>query len=279
MSKYECTKCGREFKKKNHLDNHNIKKIPCIKIEKQNDNENIIKELEKMKNENEKMKNEILEVKNKNEKLIKELEELKNTKDIVITDVNINDANINNININNNNNNNNINITNNFNVIKVIDHGKEDYTKLDIKKIMLDNRVLPKLNYISTIIYYVHCNDEYPEYQNIYISDMNRNKAMIYHDGKWISADKVSTMDTLFNSIVNCVDTITEESSNPDNFSNYITEIKRVNPFGRLYSIKNKKTAMTNSENVLYDNKDKIKTIKSIKPKSIVVKKIDLEEE
>ena len=106
---------------------------------------------------------------------------------------------------------------------------------------MLDNQILPKLNYISTIIYYVHCNDDYPEYQNIYISDMSRNKAMIYHDGKWTSADKVSTMDNLFNSIVNCVDTIVDSSSNPESFSNYITEIKKVNPFGKLYTKNNTK--------------------------------------
>ena len=39
---------------------------------------------------------------------------------------------------------------------------------------------------------------------------------------------------------------------------------------------KNNKTAMNNSENVLYDNKEKIKTIKTIKPKSIVIKQIDV---
>ena len=261
MSKYLCEKCGREFKQKGHLKNHYNKKIPCIKIEKQNDNDNIRKEFEKIINENEQLK--------------KEIEELKNTKDIVINDIIINDMNIiSDVNINNNNNN--ISITNNFNVIKIIDHGKEDYTKLDIKKIMLENQVLPKYNYISTILYYVHCNDEYPEYQNIYISDMSRNKAMIYHDGKWISADKVSTMDNLFNSIANHVDTIAEESTNKDDFSNYITEIKRVNPFCKLYTKKNKKIAMTNSENVLYDNKEKIKTIKTIKPRSMTITKIEI---
>ena len=259
-----CVICGREFKKKNHLDNHNNKKFPCVKIDKQNEIERIKEELEKYKN----ITIELEKYKNENEQLKKEIEELKNTKDII----NNNDINIDikDINIHNN-----INITNNYNVIKIIDHGKEDYTKLDIKKIMLENKVLPKYNYISTIIYYIHCNEEYPEYQNIYISDMSRNKAMIYHDGKWISADKVSTMDNLFNSIVNSVDTIIENCSEVEKFENYITEIKRVNPFGKFYSLKNKKTAMTNSENVLYDNKEKIKSIKNIKPKSIVISEIN----
>jgi len=29
----------------------------------------------------------------------------------------------------------------------------------------------------------IHINDKYPEYKNIYISDINRGKAMV-HDGK-----------------------------------------------------------------------------------------------
>ena len=106
MFKYLCEKCGRDFKQKCHLHNHINKKIPCIKIEKQNDNENIRKELEKIRNEN-------MEIKNETDQLKKEIEELKNTKDIIINDVNI----INDVSINNNN----INITNNFNVIKLLE--------------------------------------------------------------------------------------------------------------------------------------------------------------
>ena len=104
---------------------------------------------------------------------------------------------------------------------------------------------------------------------------MSRNKAMVYHDGKWISADKVSTIDNLFNTIVNSVDTIVENCLEVEKFENYITEIKMVNPFGKFYSLINKKTAIINSENVLYDNKEKIKSIKNIKPKSIIINKIE----
>lgn len=246
MLEYKCILCGRLFKQKIHLINHNNKKTPCVQIDMYNEYEKIKKELEIIKTENEKLK--------------KELYELKNNKisDIVINENNVN--NVNNVNINGD-----LNI--NFNVIKVIDHGKEDYTKIDIKKIMLDNQVLPNLNYISTIIYYVHCNNDFPEYQNVYISDMSRNKAMIYHDGKWISADKMTTLDNLYNSIVNHTDNIIENSTNPDNFSNYVSEIKKTNPFGNSYSKKYKKKVLTNSENVLYDNKDRIKSIKMKKPK------------
>ena len=130
---------------------------------------------------------------------------------------------------------------------------------------MLDNQVLPNLNYISTVIYYVHCNNELPEYQNIYVSDINRNRAMVYNDGKWVCTDKNTTIDKLFNNIASCVDEITENTSSPNEFINYKNEIKKVNPFGTLYSKKNKKTALKNTENLLYDNKDKIISIKGIR--------------
>ena len=64
---------------------------------------------------------------------------------------------------------------------------------------------------------------------------MSRNKEMIYHDGKWIRADKVSTMDNLFNSIVSYVNIIVENCLEVEEFENYIREIKRVNPFGKFY--------------------------------------------
>ena len=269
MIVYTCNRCGREFKKKDHLNNHNNKKVPCVKIDKQYEIELIKKEHEKYKLENLELKknknnkNSFVKIENNNEielikqelekyklennKLIKEIKELKHTNNFITN---------NNININNNI---------NFNVVKIIDHGKEDYTKLDIKNLMLNNKYLSKYNYISTIIYYIHCNDNYPEYQNIYISDLSRNKAMIYYDGKWSHANKFLTIDNLFNSIFNSVDEIIENSSNSKKFKNYISEINKISPSGKEYSLKNKKNAIMNSEIILYDNKEKIKSIKYYK--------------
>ena len=244
MPIHKCVICCREFKKKNHLDNHNKKKIPCVKSEKQNEFEFIKLELEKYKLENEQLK--------------KEIEQLKNSNECITLNNNIN--NINNIN-------NNINIVNNFNVIKIIDHGKEDYNRIDLKKIMLKNNILSKFTYISTIIYYIHCNDEYPEYQNIYISDKSRNNAKIYYNGKWSDANKKLTIDNLFNSIVNTLDDVFENSSDIRKFTNYISEINHINPFSNIFSQKDKKQVIHNSEQILYNNRDKIKTIKHVKNK------------
>ena len=254
MVQYVCETCNHTFNQKSHYNTHLNRKIPCKEKKIECD----------IENENKKIKTKLKKSIDIIEQLKKENEELKNckiTSETNSTNINIH-SDINNININNGV------INNNFNVIKIIDHGKEDYIKVDIKKIMLENPILPNLNYISTVIYYVHCNDELPEYQNIYISDMNRNKAMVYHDGKWNSVDKESTMDKLFNNIISLVDNETENISNPNDFFNYTDEIKKVNPFGSHYYKKNRKIAKSNSENILYDNKDKIINIKDIKLKT-----------
>ena len=248
MVLYPCEICGHIFKQKGHFMDHKARKKPCKKpvtiADVQDELKKTIELVNKLKKENELLKNE-------NDKNIKDSKD----KDINING-NINgDVNINNGTVNNNN----------INVIHIIDHGKEDYSKIDIEKIMLDNPVLPPLNYISTVIYHIHCSEKYPEYQNVYISDINRNKAIAYEDGKWINKDKNNTIDTLFNNIASCVDTVTENAVDPNKFINYSNEIQKVNPFGRLFTNKNRKKALSNSENILYDNKDKIKTIKNPK--------------
>ena len=248
MVLHVCEICEHIFKQKGHLRDHHARKNPCKKpitiTDIQDELKKTIELVNKLKKENELLKNE-------NDKNINGDN---NTKDI-----NINGDNNGNININNNT------VNNNINVIQIIDHGKEDYSKIDIEKIMLDNLVLPPLNYISTVIYHIHCSEKYPEYQNVYISDINRNKVIAYENGKWTNKDKNNTINELFNNIANCVDTVTENAIEPNKFINYSNEIQKVNPFGRLYTNKNRKTALSNSGNILYDNKDKIKTIKNSK--------------
>jgi hypothetical protein len=265
---HKCEICEREFKKKCHLKDHlENRKKPCKKAETfeelQKEHNKIKKELEKIKEEYEKNKlynsekvnilekekkeyKDILEKENDalkkiNEELKKEIKDNKN----VIINNNYGDT-----------------ITNNFNLIKIIDHGKENYDKINIKQILKEKTDLPPLNYISTIIYYIHCNNEHPEYQNIMIPDKSRNKAMIYFNGKWINVDKNTTMETLFNKIIYYYDNESEKSSNPEIYNNFNREVQKVIGSGKLYSKKNKKGAIDNIENVLYDNREIIKSIK-----------------
>jgi len=49
----------------------------------------------------------------------------------------------------------------------------------------------------------IHINDKYPEYKNIYISDINRGKAMVHDGKKWNLEryDKIS--DKLLDKVLN----------------------------------------------------------------------------
>ena len=52
----------------------------------------------------------------------------------------------------------------------------------------------------------IHINEKYPEYKNIYISDINRGKAMIY-DGKIWKLDKYDNIsDKLLDKVLNFIE-------------------------------------------------------------------------
>ena len=80
------------------------------------------------------------------------------------------------------------NITiNNNNFIQIFQFGKEDLSQindtgyLDIVKNI--KSIGTKL--FTDIITHIHFNPTYPQFQNIYISDINREKCMIYDGNKW----------------------------------------------------------------------------------------------
>ena len=80
----------------------------------------------------------------------------------------------------------NITITNNY--IQIFQFGKEDLKQID------DEYYFKLIkNYSSTgskifidIIKYIHFNPIYPQFHNVYISDINRDKCMLYKNNKWI---------------------------------------------------------------------------------------------
>jgi len=100
--------------------------------------------------------------------------------------------------INNNGIINNANIINNNNTINIIQHGKEDLTKIEnnvFLNALLKYTGLPAVaNSINTIcaeipskiIEGIHFNNKYPEFKNIYISDINREKIMLHNGKEWI---------------------------------------------------------------------------------------------
>ena len=70
----------------------------------------------------------------------------------------------------------------------MVNYGKEDLDKIDIKyfinNIVKNNKVCG-VKIPEEILKIIHFNTAYPELNNIYISDINREKCMIYDDGMW----------------------------------------------------------------------------------------------
>ena len=80
------------------------------------------------------------------------------------------------------------NITNNTVInaskIKLVDFGSEDLNKISPNVFMESIRTQGAALY-NKAIEGIHFNDDYPENQNVYISDINRGKVMIYKKEKW----------------------------------------------------------------------------------------------
>ena len=83
-----------------------------------------------------------------------------------------------------NNNNNIINTFINNPIIKLVNFGSEDLNKISYN-IFIDTIKSQGAGLYNKAIDGIHFNKDYPENQNIYISDINRGKVMIYKDEKW----------------------------------------------------------------------------------------------
>ena len=90
--------------------------------------------------------------------------------------------------VNKNKINNTQNITNNTiinnNGVKLVNFGSEDLDKINYN-IFIDTIKSQGASLYNKAIDGIHFNKEHPENQNIYISDFNRDKVMIYKDEKW----------------------------------------------------------------------------------------------
>ena len=79
------------------------------------------------------------------------------------------------------------NITNTFinnPTIKLVNFGTEDLSKIS-HNVFIDTIKSQGAGLYNKAIEGIHFNKDYPENQNVYISDINRGKVMIYKDEKW----------------------------------------------------------------------------------------------
>ncbi len=182
ITNYCCSYCNKCYSSKYTLSRH-INDICKIKKDSDNKKENIFKLLL----EKDKQKEiEINELKKQNKILIDKINKLINLTDNKTSKI-----------INNNlsttiNNDNSINQNNQ---IIMVNFGKEDLTIID-KQIFIDRVVKKNINGVlipDEVFKIIHFNPMYPQLSNIYISDINRDKCMIYDNGEW----KLSYIDNI----------------------------------------------------------------------------------
>jgi hypothetical protein len=176
--KFVCKYCNKNFSRNDNLFRHINNSCKIRKIQEE-EKEKIFIELLK---QNELIKKQNEELKNQNNEFRSEIEDLKRK---------VNVKNIKNIKISNNliknQTNNESNITQNINIHynHLVDHGKEDLEKIDYKVFIEAMKKTGPLLF-EKLGEGIHLNPKYPENQNIYISDVNREKCMIYYNNKWI---------------------------------------------------------------------------------------------
>jgi hypothetical protein len=157
---YKCNFCTKTFSRIDNLKRHLIERCKVRKEETQEKEaifSNLLQRVELLENENLQLNNKIVLLENKKE--TKNIQYNKNIK-------NLNKGIINNT--------------------FIIQHGKEDLSKID-DKVFLDAFLKNTGAKIpEKIIEGIHFNEKYPEYKNIYISDINREKVMIHNGKDWL---------------------------------------------------------------------------------------------
>jgi hypothetical protein len=200
-----------------------------------------------------KIENEELKHKNEeNEKLKTENEELKKENEKLNNNVTVNNSTIvNNGTINNNN----ININ-------IVNYRDEDFTKLDLKKILTyDN------SFIEMVFRDIHCNPELPENQNILLPSLTRYDIYIKLNNEWLKRNKKEILTERYTTIRgHIMDLYDKESeinkSKADKaYFHFLKQIKMVDPSNIVYKPNEEKKIIDGIANVLYNHKDNIKSI------------------
>ncbi len=164
---HSCTYCGLIFTRKDHMKRHMDSRCKVKKL----DNEHKERTFELLIKENQ-------DIKNKLDQLQKQIEKQMETQLNKVHTQNINKGNINKGNITNNN----------TNIIipqaMLTDFGKEDYEKINIKR-LLNTVKNSGVEGIISCFNDIHYNDETPQYKNVFITDKSRDKGMIWEGGQW----------------------------------------------------------------------------------------------
>jgi len=179
QDEYKCTLCSKSF-----LNSYNLKKHinNNCKIKKKNENEKeeIFKQL--ISKYEKSLCDAVEEIKN----LRAEVNKLKSKKPSV----------------KNNHSNNTTNSHNTTNIV-MMDFGKENLQIIDKSEFIkiVNNHRISGVKITEELLKAIHFNDKYPQLNNIYISDINRQKCMIVENNEW----KLSPVDQIPQVIENIV--------------------------------------------------------------------------
>ena len=228
-----CNYCLKVYSDKYVLHRH-IKSFCKTKKQEDNKKEEIYQKLLK---ENEELKKEREEFRKEREEFKKELDEVKNeikqmkTSGNKIINNNSNNCNIHNGDVNN---------------IVIVAHGREDLEKIDVKYIL--EALKRGTSAIPVITERIHFNVKYPEYQNVYITNMNQKYGMIYDGKEWKLKDKDTIIEDLYEKKFDFLD------ENFENIYNQLSESQQ-KAFKRFLDIHEKADTDKQSKKII----DKIK--------------------
>ena len=198
-----------------------------------------------------------------------------------------NPTNSNNANNSNNTNNgsinsNNVNQKNSNNNITVFQFGKEDYSKIPNQLILKTIMSSTGAGIPCSLIEKLHFNKDYPEYQNVCITDMNRKYALLWNGKKWLKhkCEDIGTdmLDRCLCLISDRMDEIEKivvdkktlnikkkaldklENINSENEASDSDEDKQTTKLKAIERQKFRKKASDKIEEFLYNNRDLINT-------------------
>ena len=195
---YECNYCGTTFTSKTNMYRHMRTncKIKKKEDEKRND---IYERLLQMEEHNKKLEEQLMSTTKKLESTTKKLESKTKKLDDEIKDIKHTNKVVNNVD----------NSVNNINHgvvanITLVGYGKEDISKID-KKDML--KVLQSgYNSAIKLTETIHFNPKYPEYHNIYITNMKDKYAMMFDGQNWTLTMKEDLINKIYDDKKNYIE-------------------------------------------------------------------------
>ena len=206
--------------------------------------------IEQLKIENEKLKNEQKIKDEENEKLKMEVEKLNNS--IVNKSTLINNGTIN---------------------IKIVNYGEEDLAKLDINKILKYEN-----SFIEMVFRDIHCNSEFPEYQNILLPSLTRYDLYVKFNDEWLKRNKKEILTERYTAIRGYIMELYDKEKEinkgraDNSFFHFLKQIKLVDPTNSIYKPQEEKKIIDGIANVLYNHKNNIKS--TDKTPVLTIKKI-----